>query len=143
MSWLWLFLAIVLEVAATICMKFSDGFTKWIPTGFMTLLYVVSFFPMAVALRRLEVSTAYAVWSAVGTALISIAGVYFFKEALTPAKIGALVMIIGGVIMLHASSAPSKSNIDDTQRAEVREMSRPKLVMISEERPLARAANER
>lgn len=100
---MWLFLAILLEVAATVCMKLSEGFTRWIPTISMVVLYSLSFFPMAWALRRLEVGTVYAVWSAVGTALVSVLGVYLFKEVMTPAKMSALALIVLGVLILNLS----------------------------------------
>jgi small multidrug resistance pump len=103
MSWMWLYLAIVLEVAATVCMKLSDGCSRAIPSVFMVLLYGVSFFPTVMALRRLDVGMAYAVWSAVGTTLITIIGMVLFKEQMSPTKMAALGIIIFGVVMLNLS----------------------------------------
>lgn len=103
MSWMWLYLAIVLEVAATVCMKLSNGCSRAIPSVLMVLFYAVSFFPTAMALRRLEVGTAYAVWSAVGTALITLIGMVLFKEQMSGAKIASLGVIIFGVVMLNLS----------------------------------------
>lgn len=103
MSWMWLYLAIVLEVAATVCMKLSDGCSRTIPSVFMVLLYGVSFFPTAMALRRLEVGMAYAVWSAVGTALVTLIGMVLFNEQMSLAKVAALGLIIFGVVMLNLS----------------------------------------
>lgn len=101
MSWMWLYLAIVLEVAATVCMKLSDGCSRTIPSVFMVLLYGVSFFPTAMALRRLDVGMAYAVWSAVGTTLVTVIGMVLFKEQMSPGKMAALGIIIFGVVMLN------------------------------------------
>jgi len=101
MSWMWLYLAIVLEVAATVCMKLSDGCSRAIPSVFMVLFYGISFFPTAMALRRLDVGMAYAVWSAVGTTLITLIGMVLFKEQMSVVKMAALGMIIFGVIMLN------------------------------------------
>ena len=103
MSWMWLYLAIVLEVAATVCMKLSDGCSRAIPSVFMVLFYGVSFFPTVMALRRLDVGMAYAVWSAVGTALVTIIGMVLFKEQMSPAKMAAIGIIIFGVVMLNLS----------------------------------------
>jgi small multidrug resistance pump len=103
MSWMWLYMAIVLEVAATVCMKLSDGCSRAIPSVFMVLLYGVSFFPTAMALRRLEVGMAYAVWSAVGTTLITLIGMVLFKEQMSGAKMASLGVIIFGVVMLNLS----------------------------------------
>jgi small multidrug resistance pump len=100
---MWLYLAIVLEVAATVCMKLSDGCSRTIPSVFMVLLYGVSFFPTAMALRRLDVGMAYAVWSAVGTALITLIGMVLFNEQMSLTKMAALGVIIFGVVMLNLS----------------------------------------
>ena len=100
---MWLYLAIVLEVAATVCMKLSDGCSRTIPSVFMVLLYGISFFPTAMALRRLDVGMAYAVWSAVGTALITLIGMVLFNERMSLAKMAALGVIVFGVVMLNLS----------------------------------------
>lgn len=103
MSWMWLYLAIVLEVAATVCMKLSDGCSKAIPSVLMVLFYGISFFPTVMALRRLDVGMAYAVWSAVGTTLITLIGMVLFKEQMSLTKMAALGIIIFGVVMLNLS----------------------------------------
>jgi len=103
MCWMWLFLAIVLEVAATVLLKLSDGFSRWVPTAVMAVLYALSFIPMALALRRMDVAIAYAVWSAVGTALITMIGMVVFHESVTPAKMGAIAMIVVGVVVLNVA----------------------------------------
>lgn len=100
---MWLFLAIVLEVAATVLLKLSDGFSRWVPTAVMAVLYALSFIPMALALRRMDVAIAYAVWSAVGTALITMIGMVVFHESVTPTKMGAIAMIVVGVVVLNVA----------------------------------------
>jgi small multidrug resistance pump len=111
---MWLYVAIVLEVSATVCMKLSDGCSRVIPSVLMILLYGVSFFPTAMALRRLDVGMAYAVWSAVGTTLITLIGVVLFEEHITLAKMAALAMIIFGVVILNLSengaASPKRSS---------------------------------
>ena len=103
MCWMWLFLAIVLEVAATVLLKLSDGFSRWVPTAVMAVLYALSFIPMALALRRMDVAIAYAVWSAVGTALITMIGMVVFHESVTPTKMGAIALIVVGVVVLNVA----------------------------------------
>jgi small multidrug resistance pump len=114
MYWLWLFAAILLEVAATVFMKLSDGFSKLVPTLIMGLLYGVSFFPLAIALKKMDVGTAYAVWSAVGTALVTTLGIFLFHEKISLVKIGAIAMIILGVVALNMSER-SKTNAPSDQ----------------------------
>lgn len=58
-SWLYLFLAIVLEVAGTTSMKLSDGFTKTIPSIMMFVFYIVSLVALTFALRKFDMSMAY------------------------------------------------------------------------------------
>jgi small multidrug resistance pump len=103
MSWLYLVLAIVLEVSGTTSMKLSQGFTKMFPTLLMFLLYGLSLSALTLALKRLDVSVAYAVWSGLGTALIATVGVLWLKEPLNTLKVVSLMLIIIGVIGLNLS----------------------------------------
>lgn len=104
MAWLYLLGAIISEVAGTTSMKLSEGFTKWVPSSLMALFYALSLSLLTFALKRIDVSIAYAIWSGVGTALISAIGIFFFKEPVTAAKILSLGMIIAGVVGLQLSS---------------------------------------
>ncbi|MFY9553656.1 MAG: multidrug efflux SMR transporter [Blastocatellia bacterium] len=101
MTWLYLVLAILLEVSGTTCMKLSDGFTKVVPSILLFVFYTLSFGMLTLALKRLDVSVAYAVWSGVGTALIATIGVLWFKEPLTALKLISLALIIVGVVALN------------------------------------------
>jgi small multidrug resistance pump len=103
MSWLYLVLAIVLEVSGTTSMKFSQGFTKILPSVLMFLFYALSLSALTLALQRIDVSVAYAVWSGLGTALIASVGVLWLREPLNALKIISLLLIILGVIGLNLS----------------------------------------
>ena len=118
MSWLWLFLAIALDVAATVCQKLSSGFTRPVSTVLMAVFYGGSLLPMSLALRRMEVATAYAIWSAAGTALVTMIGMLVFKEAASPMKCGAIVLIVAGVVCLNLASRQSEAQ--SRQAAEAR-----------------------
>jgi small multidrug resistance pump len=118
MCWAWLFLAIALEVAATVFMKLSDGFSRIIPSAIMGVLYALSFVPLAIALKKMEVGTAYAVWSAVGTAMVTVVGVFLFKETVSAMKIISIAMIIVGVVFLSMSSGPDNRTQDTTASVE-------------------------
>ncbi len=106
-AWLWLALAIGLEVSGTVCMKLSDGFSRWLPTLLMALFYTGSFSAMIMSLKRIELGIAYAVWAGVGTALIAIVGIIVFRESATVTKMIAMLLIISGVVMLHLSEQGS------------------------------------
>jgi len=103
MNWIYLFSAIVLEVGGTLSLKLSDGLVKRGPVLLMILLYGLSFFAFSHALKHMEVGTAYAVFSALGTALMASVGILWFNEPATVLKIVSLVMIIVGVIGLNVN----------------------------------------
>ena len=110
MCWIWLFLAIFLEVAATVLMKMSDGLTRAVPTVGMFMLYGLSFIPMTIALKEMEIGAVYAIWSAVGTAVVAVLGVIVFHEQASPLKAVAIALIIAGVVCLNlASRHPSQT----------------------------------
>lgn len=105
MHWFYLLLAIVLEVTGTTCMKLSAGFTKTLPSVLMFVFYLLSFSAMTLALKKVDVSVAYAIWSGMGTALIASIGILWFNEPLTMTKLISLALIIIGVIGLNLGGA--------------------------------------
>jgi small multidrug resistance pump len=117
MSWVFLVLAIVLEVSGTTCMKVAQGFTRLVPSVLMFVFYGMSLASLTLALKRIEVSVAYAVWSAVGTALIAAIGILWFRETLNLLKGVSLALIILGVVGLHlshgAGSAPPAPGVPE------------------------------
>ncbi len=103
--WLALAGAIVLEVSGTVSMKLSDGFTKLVPSILIFVFYAASFAVLTLALKKIDVSVAYAVWAGVGTALIATVGILYFKEPLSVLKLFSIFLIIAGVIGLNLSGA--------------------------------------
>ena len=103
MSWLFLILAILLEVSGTTSMKLSQGFTKIVPSILLFLFYGLSLGALTLALKTIDVSVAYAVWSGLGTALIAAAGIIWFREPVTAVKVASIALIIIGVIGLNMS----------------------------------------
>ncbi|MFZ0532748.1 MAG: multidrug efflux SMR transporter [Anaerolineales bacterium] len=103
--WLYLLIAILTEVVGTTLMKVSQGLTRLIPSVFMFVLYGISFVFMALALKKIEVSTAYAIWSGLGTAMIAMIGIVWFRESFNLPKLVGLVLIIGGVVLLNIKGA--------------------------------------
>lgn len=101
MSFVFLAIAIVCEVLGTTCMKLSEGFTKLAPSVAMAVFYIASLGLLTMALKKIEVSIAYAIWSGLGTALIAAIGIVYFSESLTVTKILSLALIIAGVVGLN------------------------------------------
>lgn len=106
-SWLFLITAIALEVAGTTAMKLSDGFTRTIPSVAMFVFYILSLVALTFALKKFEMSMAYAIWAGLGTALITVVGIMYFKESVSFIKIASISLIIIGVVGLHLSSEAS------------------------------------
>ena len=98
-------LAIVTEVAATVALRFTDGFTRVVPSTVVVLGYGISFWLLALVLRQLSLGTTYAVWSAAGTALIAAVGVFAFGEPATALKVASLGLIILGVVGLNMAGS--------------------------------------
>ncbi|AAM72684.1 MAG TPA: QacE family quaternary ammonium compound efflux SMR transporter [Chlorobaculum sp.] len=108
MPWLYLILAIIAEVSGTTSMKLSAGFTKPVPSVFIFVFYATSLTFLTLALRTLPVGMSYAIWSALGTALITAIGVLWFGEGLNALKIISLILIIAGIAGLHFSQEHMK-----------------------------------
>jgi len=105
MSWFILLVAIVCEVIGTTCLKLSEGFTRMAPVIGVCLFYAASFFALGLTLKNIEVGIAYAVWSGVGTALIALIGIAFFHEGITVMKIGGIILVISGAVILNLASS--------------------------------------
>ncbi len=103
--WLYLLVAIFTEVVGTSLMKASQGLTRLLPTIFMFVLYAISFVFMALALRKIEVGIAYAIWSGLGTAMIALIGIAWFRESFNLPKLVGILLIIGGVVLLNLKGA--------------------------------------
>ena len=103
MSWLFLLLTILSEVAGTISLKLSLGFTKVVPSLLVVVFYGLSFYLLSLTLKKIEVGVAYAIWSGLGTALVATIGILWFKEPANAIKLISLGLIIIGVIGLNLS----------------------------------------
>jgi small multidrug resistance pump len=103
MSWLFLIAAILLEVCGTTSMKMSDGFAHLLPTTLIFVFYGLSMVCLTLAVKVIDISVAYAVWSGLGTAVIAVIGIAWFGEPLSVAKLGGLVLIVLGVFAVHLS----------------------------------------
>ncbi|MFA5064781.1 MAG: multidrug efflux SMR transporter [Dehalococcoidia bacterium] len=105
MSWILLIAAIIMEVCGTTCLKLSDGFTRWVPSVLIFVFYGVSFTLMSFAVRKLDLSLSYAIWSGVGTFLIALIGLFWFKEPFTLLKVVSMALVIAGVVGLNLAGS--------------------------------------
>ena len=100
MEWIMLLIAAVLEVTWAVFMKMSDGFTRMLPRVITVIGYIASAVFLALAMRKLPLGTAYAMWTGFGIMGTTILGVLLFKETMSLAQAGCVLMIAGGIIGL-------------------------------------------
>jgi small multidrug resistance pump len=103
--WMFLAISIVTEVAGTTSMKLSEGFTKLGFTALIFVFYGVSFYFFSLAIKRMDFGAAYAIWAGLGTALIALIGVIYFRDGVDIIKVISLAAIVAGVIGLNFSGA--------------------------------------
>jgi small multidrug resistance pump len=97
--------AILAEVAGTVALKYTDGFRNLGPSALVVAGYGLSFWMLALVLRDLPIGLTYAVWAAVGTALIATIGIVAFGEPATTLKLLSLALIIAGTIGLNLAGS--------------------------------------
>lgn len=104
MSWFILIVAGLLEACWAVGLKFTEGFTRPIPSVLVGAAIAGSMFLLAVALKALPVSVAYAVWVSIGILGAAIAQPLIFKEPLQPLQVLFLMTLVGSVIGLKLTS---------------------------------------
>lgn len=95
-----LFLAILLETVSTISLKYSQGFTKPLPTTITLAGYATAFYLLSQVLLKMSVGTVYAIWCGVGMAFIALMGTVLFGEKLDTAAWFGILLILVGVICI-------------------------------------------
>ena len=107
MHWLYLSLAIVAEVAGSSALKASEGFTRWPPTAFALLAFVLALYLLSLSLRVLPLGVAYAIWAGAGTALVALSGAFVFRQSLDIAGYVGIGLIIAGGVVINTVSTTS------------------------------------
>lgn len=103
-GFIYLSIAIIAEVIATMALKASEGFNNHVYSTVCIVGYAVAFYCLSLVLKTVPVGIAYAIWSGAGIVLISLLGVLFFKQIPDlPALIG-IGLIIAGLIVINLFS---------------------------------------
>ena len=102
-----LFFAVLTEVIATTSLKFSEGFTKLVPSIMVVVGYGFSFYLLSMTLKVMPIGIAYALWSGIGITLTVIAGKIIWNESLDWARILGIVLIIAGILVINLFSKAS------------------------------------
>jgi len=104
MAWVYLVIAGLFEIGWAIGLKHTEGFTRLIPTTLTIGAMVVSIALLGLALRDLPVGTGYAVWTGIGTVGTALLGMYLLGDAVTPARLVSIGLIIAGIAGLKLLS---------------------------------------
>jgi small multidrug resistance pump len=100
MHWLYLAIAILSEVAGSSLLPAAQGFRNPLPTFFVVAGYVSAFYFLSLTLEAIPLGVAYAIWSGVGLALVSVAGWVFYRQSLGGVEIAGILLIGLGVVVL-------------------------------------------
>lgn len=104
MAWAQLLVAGLLEVAWAIGLKYTEGFTRLLPSVVTIAAMAGSFVFLAQALRALPIGTAYAVWTGIGAAGTAVLGILLFDESTAPIRLACLGLIVVGIVGLRLST---------------------------------------
>lgn len=105
MNWTYLAIAGVLEIAWAIGLKYTEGWTRLVPSLITGVLMVASFYFLSLAVRTLPIGTAYAVWTGIGTVGAAILGMILFDEPKDIVRIACIFLIIAGIAGLKLTSS--------------------------------------
>jgi quaternary ammonium compound-resistance protein SugE len=97
MAWIYLLIAGLLEVGWAIGLKYTDGFTRPVPSLWTAASMIASLYFLALALKTLPVGTAYAVWTGIGAVGVAILGIVLFAEPATSARLACIGLIVAGI----------------------------------------------
>jgi quaternary ammonium compound-resistance protein SugE len=100
MAWLFLFVAGLFEVGWAIGLKYTEGFTRLVPSILTVTAMTLSILLLGLALRTLPVGTAYAVWTGIGAVGTAALGIYLFGEPAGAARLASIGMIVAGIVGL-------------------------------------------
>jgi len=100
MAWLYLLFAGLCEVAWAIGLKYTEGFSRLVPSLLTVVAMILSLALLGLALKSLPVGTAYAVWTGIGAVGTAALGIYLFDEPATAARLASIGLIVAGIVGL-------------------------------------------
>jgi quaternary ammonium compound-resistance protein SugE len=100
MAWIILIIAGLFEIGWAVGLKYTDGFTRFVPTGLTLASMIISLGLLGLALRTLPLGTAYAVWTGVGTVGTAILGMALFGEPAQAMRLVCIGLIVAGIVGL-------------------------------------------
>jgi quaternary ammonium compound-resistance protein SugE len=97
MAWLWLTLAGLLEIVWATGIKYTEGFTRLLPSAITVAAMIGSVYLLGLAVRTIPIGTGYAVWTGIGAVGVAILGMVLFNEPRQLLRIGSIVLIVAGI----------------------------------------------
>ena len=104
MAWAILLVAGLCEIGWAVGLKYTDGFTRPLPTTAVVVAMVASVWLLAIALRTIPIGTGYAVWTGIGAVGTAIVGMLLFGESREPLRLACIVLIVAGIAGLKLTS---------------------------------------
>lgn len=104
MAWIYLALAGLFEIGWAVGLKFTDGFTRPMPTVLTVASMAVSLFLLGLALKTLPLGTAYAIWTGIGTVGTVVLGIALFGESTQVLRLACIGLIVAGIVGLKMVS---------------------------------------
>lgn len=105
MAWLYLFIAGLLEIGWVIGLKYTEGFSRPVPSVITVMAMTGSFYCLSLAVKALPLGTSYAIWTGIGTVGAMIAGIILFGESASLMRIGCALLIVSGIIGLKMTAS--------------------------------------
>lgn len=100
-AWSSLIIAGLLEIIWAVCMKYSEGFTRLVPSLLTVVFIALSIYLLSFATKHIPIGTAYAIWVGIGAAGVAVYGMMFFNEPSSFSHAACLGLIITGVMGLN------------------------------------------
>lgn len=100
MAWLWLVIAGLLEIVWAVGLKYTDGFTRLVPSIVTVVTFMASLYFLALAVRTIPIGTGYAVFTGIGAVGVAILGMALFGEPRTLLRVGFILLIVAGIVGL-------------------------------------------
>ena len=104
MAWLVLFVAGLCEIGWAVGLKYTEGFSRLVPSVLTVGAMVVSMLLLGIALTTLPVGTGYAVWTGIGSVGTAILGIFLFGESMEPMRLASIALIVAGIVGLHLAT---------------------------------------
>ena len=105
MNWIYLFIAGILEVGWAVGLKYTEGWSRLVPSALTIVGMLASFYFLSLALKTLPIGTAYAVWTGIGTVGAALLGMLLFDEPREIGRILCILLIVAGIAGLKLTSA--------------------------------------